>query len=464
MNWEQASKIIKKAWEEELETDDGSYYSSLIKKVLEKKELFFEAAKRFGTPQYILDEAVLKEKALNFKNTFREHIPNSEFFYAVKSNDLPYLVKKLRSYGYNADVASLFELRLALKLGFEKIIFTGPGKTVEELSLALDNPDKVIINIDNKDELESIIQIIKNKLKINNKIKISVRVNPDSAVMKTWSKFGVDLEDLKGVIEKIKSDNRLRLVGLHFHSSWNDTSERYCSNIKLIGEYLKKNFNDFSWLEFLDIGGGIYPEDQATLNKFSHKHMLKEIIEDLTEEKVDFDFSGYVIDEVDALEKFAVDISKSLNEYIFSLNKNIKIYFEPGRYVSNNSTHVLFTVICEKGDNVIVDGGMNLIGGLDFYEYLFSPIVNLSNPSLKLNKKIIYGSLCKADDLWGYSYFGEYCGKGDLMIVLMQGSYTFSRAWRLIKENAPYVVIEDGKIVLAKEKEKFEEKYNGCKF
>ncbi len=455
MKWDEVADVIKEAWEEEPDVDDGSYYKGHIEKVLDKKELFLESANKFGTPQYILDEDVLKEKALNFMETFRKYIPNSSFFYAFKSNDLPYLAKRLKSYGYNADVAGLFELKLALKLGFEKIIFTGPGKSDEELLLAIENKDKVVINVDNKDELDRVINLV------DDKVRISIRVNPDSSVMKNWSKFGIGLDELKEVIAKAKESYKVNLVGIHFHSSWNDTPERYCKNIKLIGDSLK---DELANLEFLDIGGGIYPEDQATLSKFSHNYVLREVVSEAADKKFDFDLSEFSVDEVDSLEKFGKEISNSLEKYVFPFNKDIKIYFEPGRYVSNNSTHILTKVIAEKNENVIVDGGMNLIGGLDFSNYLFSPIVNLSNPSFKLNKKIIYGSLCKADDLWSYSFFGKDCRKDDLMLVLMQGSYTFSRAWRLIKENAPYVVISDGKLILAKEKEKFSDRYSGCKF
>lgn len=74
MKWKEASKIIKKRWEEELDIGEGGYYKEHIEKVLAKKELFLKSVEKFGTPQYILDEDVLKEKALGFKNTFGKYI------------------------------------------------------------------------------------------------------------------------------------------------------------------------------------------------------------------------------------------------------------------------------------------------------------------------------------------------------------------------------------------------------
>lgn len=454
MKWQEASEIIKKAWDEMIETDDGSYYKEHIKRALGKSNLFLESIKRFGSPQYILDEAELGEKATFFINTFRKYVPNSEFFYAFKSNDLPYLVKVLKYAGYNADVGSLFELQLALKLGFEKIIFTSPGKSIEELKLAIAN--NVIINIDNEDELERIEGL-------GSAVRVSLRINSDEKIMQGWSKFGIKLENLKRVISGIKN---LKLVGLHFHCSWNATPERYCENIKLIGTYLKNNFSPefLSKLEFLDIGGGIYPEDQATLMKFSYKADLVEMIGEFSDRRTEFDPYKFYIEKVDSLEEFGKEISACLEEYIFNLNKDIRIYFEPGRYLNTNSTAILVKVIAKKENSVIVDGGINLIGGMDFAEYMFSPIINLSDPSFNLKRKIIYGPLCTPNDLWGYSYFGGDISNGDVLAVLQQGSYNFSRAWRFLKETAPYVVIKDGELILAKEREKFEERYFGCRF
>ena len=73
--WDEVSEIIRKAWEEEIETDDGSSYKEHIQKALDKKKLFFESIRKFGTPQYILDEEELRKNALDFIETFRKYKP-----------------------------------------------------------------------------------------------------------------------------------------------------------------------------------------------------------------------------------------------------------------------------------------------------------------------------------------------------------------------------------------------------
>ncbi len=86
----------------------------------------------------------------------------------------------------------------------------------------------------------------------------------------------------------------------------------------------------------------------------------------------------------------------------------LKIFFEPGRFIAIHSTSILLKVISIKDNEcVITNGGINLVGDYRFAEYSFAPIINLSNPSYKLKKKIIYGPLCDPSDLCGYSYFGE---------------------------------------------------------
>ena len=454
---------VRKIWMKRERIDDGAAFASYIRSL--KRDTLLESAKKFGTPQYILDKESVRERAEFFIKTFKKHIPNSRFFYAFKCNDFPLLIKTVKEAGFNADVAGLFELQLALKLGFDRIVFTGPGKNEEELELALKHDDKVIINIDNLDELLRLKDIIKKK-NINKTIMVGVRVNPDSSITKTWSKFGIELENLKDFMKILSEEPNLRLAGLHFHCSWNQTPERYVENITLIGNYLKANFSneELKSLKFLDIGGGFCPEGIATLTKSSQKGDLMSLLNDIEGVPLkEADPSSFGVDEMEPLEYFAREIASCLNKHIFPLNPSIEIYYEPGRFIATHPTSILLEVVSEKKDCVIVDGGINLVGDYRFEEYSFAPIVNLSNPSLKLKRKTIYGPLCDPSDFWGYSYFGKEIKKGDILAVLHQGAYTFSCCWRFIKPTARYVVFDKKGLFLGKERETFEERYTSCR-
>jgi diaminopimelate decarboxylase len=103
----------------------------------------------------------------------------------------------------------------------------------------------------------------------------------------------------------------------------------------------------------------------------------------------------------------------------------------------SKSTHILLKVLAVKDNNIIVDGGINMIGGYDADHTAF-PIINISKPSNKYNDAIVYGPLCDPNDLWGYGYYGGKASVGDIIIVMHQGAYTYATAWKFIKPISKY--------------------------
>ncbi len=444
--WKVISKEVRSILNEK-KPFDKNYFDEYIKNLIEKRELYLESAKRFGTPQYIVDENELEKRAKYFMEVFRKELPNIGFFYPFKSNDLPLLINILKNLGFNADVAGIFELKLALKMGFEKIIFSSPGKDEEELKLAIKNRDRVIISIDNLDELERVI-------KTTDELRVSFRLSPKGRDSAPWSKFGLNLSDFKKGLEKIKN-SKLRLIGIHFHSSWNETPDSYVENIELIGNFLREHKIN---LEFLDIGGGFFTEAEGTLFQGTPKGKLLAL---LNNTQSGFDGTDFFVEDPKDISIFAKEIAKAINKY----TSDLPVYCEPGRFITKHSTRILTRVLAIKEKGCIIDAGTNtLIGENSLAEYEYAPVLNLSNPSLKLNKFHIYGSLCAPYDIWGYQYNGSSINRGDILAILNQGAYTFSYAQRFIKPIAPYIILtKDNKLICAKEKEDFKDRYGKCK-
>ena len=154
--------------------------------------------KKFGTPIYCYSYEKLKKNVINFKENFKSFSPLICF--AVKSNTNVNLLREIRKLGYGADVVSIGELMKALKAGFnpKKIVFSGVGKTSNELNYAI-NKNILLINAESKSEIIEIEKIAKSKKKYVN---IGIRLNPNTDA-KTLTQISTGKKENKfGVIEK----------------------------------------------------------------------------------------------------------------------------------------------------------------------------------------------------------------------------------------------------------------------
>ena len=156
-------------------------------------------ASKFKTPLYCYSYKKLKENIYNFKNKFRSL--NPIICFAVKANSNLTLLKEIGKFGLGADVVSMGELTQVLKAGIKpkKIVFSGVGKTSEELSFAIDKKI-LLINTESKNEVLELERLAKNKKRIVN---LGIRLNPNTDA-KTLSKISTGKkEDKFGVSEKV---------------------------------------------------------------------------------------------------------------------------------------------------------------------------------------------------------------------------------------------------------------------
>ena len=131
--------------------------------------------KKFGTPSYCYSLNKIKSNIRNFKKNFRSI--NPLLCFAVKSNSNIQILKEIKKMGVGADVVSKGELLLAIKAGInsKKIVFSGVGKSQDEIKLAI-NKNILLINTESESEIDLIEKIAKVK---NKKINIGIRLNPN---------------------------------------------------------------------------------------------------------------------------------------------------------------------------------------------------------------------------------------------------------------------------------------------
>ena len=113
----------------------------------------YDIARKFNTPTYCYSFGKLKVNINHFKKNFKSLAPLICF--AVKSNTNVNLIKEIKKFGLGADVVSMGELIIALKAGInpKKIVFSGVGKTSNEIGYAIDKRI-LLINAESKSEIK----------------------------------------------------------------------------------------------------------------------------------------------------------------------------------------------------------------------------------------------------------------------------------------------------------------------
>ena len=189
------------------------------KKLTIEKVTLQKIAKKFGTPFYSYSYSKLKENIINFKRSFRSFSPLICF--AVKSNTNVNIIREIKRYGLGADVVSIGELMMALKAGVspKKIVFSGVGKTSNEISFAIEKKI-LLINAESLSEIKEINKIAKSK---NKKISVGVRLNPNTdaktlsqiSTGKKENKFGVNKNTFYKIINYCKNSKNIKIGRAH---------------------------------------------------------------------------------------------------------------------------------------------------------------------------------------------------------------------------------------------------------
>ena len=263
------------------------------KKLTVEKVNFQKIAKKFGTPFYCYSYSRLKENINKFKENFKSFSPLICF--AVKSNTNVNLIKEIKKFGLGADVVSLGELMIALKAGIKpnKIVFSGVGKTSNELNFAI-NKKILLINTESLSEIIEINRIAKLRRK---KVSVGVRLNPNTdaktlnqiSTGKKENKFGVNKNTFHKIVNFCKSSKYIDLKCLSVHIGSQILDHKpYGKMLNAVSHILNKTNHQF---EFIDLGGGMginysnknrtldYKKYNAAINNFLKKHKVKIIFE-----------------------------------------------------------------------------------------------------------------------------------------------------------------------------------------
>ena len=348
--------------------------------------------KKNKTPFYIYSENQITYNFLKFANTFRK--TNPLICFAAKSNSNSNILGILGRLGAGADVVSGGELLKALKAGIKpnKIVFSGVGKTEEELKIAI-NKRILLINCESESEAKLVNNLAK---KLKKKVSIGFRLNPNVdakthkniSTGKAENKFGLSIKNFKIFLKTINSFKNIKLEALSVHIGsqiLNDAPFRKTLNVmsKLIKE-LKLN------LKYVDLGGGFGinytdKEKPINLNKYS---------------------------------KLVHNFAKKLK---------CRIIFEPGRAIIGNTGLLISKIqFIKKGTNknfIILDAGMNDFMRPALYE-AFHKIIPISKKSSRMKDKIEFvGPICESTCKFGVYKNYPKVNENDFVAITNVGAY-----------------------------------------
>ena len=352
-------------------------------------------AKNYSTPTYFYSYDQLKRNIRTFKKNFESISPLICF--AVKSNTNINIIKLIKKFGLGADVVSIGELMIALKAGIspKKIVFSGVGKTSNEISYAI-NKKILLINAESKSEIKEIERIAKTKKK---RVNIGIRLNPNTdaktltqiSTGKKENKFGVDEKAFFEILKYCKDSNfiELKCLSVHIGSQILD-HKPYEKMLKVVNKILNKSNYDF---EFIDLGGGMgisYGDESKKLNYKKYNQAIKQFLK----------------------------------------NRRSKIIFEPGRSIIGNTGYLVSKIIyIKKNGNksfVILDAAMN-----DLMRPALYGAKHRILPSKKLNQKHknIYefvGPICESTDKFISIKNFQKLKEKDNIIICDVGAYGMS--------------------------------------
>jgi diaminopimelate decarboxylase len=215
-----------------------------------------------GTPCHVYSASLLTERFTRLDRAFAG-VPH-RIHYALKANSTLAVVRHLRGAGASADVNSGGELEVALAAGFEpsEIVFTGVGKTRDEIARAV-SLGVAALNAESFGEIDRIADAARSAGRTAN---VALRVNPDVEAgshrhISTGShrtKFGVSLDEAREMIDSVARHDRLRLVGLHVHVGSQITAvEPLARGVAVVVGFAQEISARGLPLSHLDIGGGL---------------------------------------------------------------------------------------------------------------------------------------------------------------------------------------------------------------
>ncbi len=347
------------------------------------------------TPYYLYSENIINRNVDEYINELKNI--DSLICYSVKANSNLSILSLFAKKGLGFDIVSGGELQRVIKAGgdMSKIVFSGVGKTDEEIEFALKN-NIYCFNVESQGELDRIETIASS---LNVKANISLRVNPEIDAKThpyittglSENKFGISQTDVLNTFKMISNSKSLNICGIDYHiGSQIVDLEPFTDSAKKVLSIINELKREHISLSHVDLGGGlgISYNDELPVKRGDYVRSVVEVFKDA----------------------------------------NLKIIFEPGRSIIGDAG-ILVTKVIEKKTNkygknfIIVDAGMNDLIRPPLYNafHKISSVVKNIAPTDSFD---VVGPVCETADFFGKDRRLS-ANIGDLIVIEDTGAYGF---------------------------------------
>lgn len=384
-----------------------------------------DAADIFGTPLYVYDLSIIESQYKKLQNAFKS-LDNYKVYFASKSLSNISILKFIKNLGLGLDAVSLEEIKTGIKCGFNKheILYTPNGVNFSEILEAKSLGVKI-----NLDSIESIKEFSNQHPNQS----ISIRINPgiyaggndNISVGHANSKFGIPEEFIKDLIIMDQED-KIKVTGLHIHTGSDIIkNNQFDEGVKKIFSIATK----FKRIESIDLGGGI---------------------------KIPY-FTG---DTETNLKDYASIIEKEYKKFKNKTGKELKLIFEPGKFLVSDSGYFITKVnYIKKANNncfAQVNSGFNHFIRPTLYKS-YHEVINLSNPNDQKEEYTIVGYICEKDTFAEKRKVSRI-SKDDILCFKNAGAYGYNMSSNYNSRLKPAeVCIHNNELKKIREGEKLED-------
>jgi diaminopimelate decarboxylase len=392
-----------------------------------------EIAESVGTPFYLYSYRTLTRHFSVFDKAFGE-FPHIVCF-SVKANSNLAVLSLFASMGGGADIVSCGELFRALRAGMDpkKIVFSGVGKTEEEIQQALEE-GILMFNVESEEELRKIDSVAG---RMKTRAAVALRVNPDVdpkthpyiATGLKKSKFGIAFEKAYQQYQEARRLQHIEIIGVdcHIGSQLTEVSP-FVDALKKLKELVSRLRKEGIRIRYLDLGGGLgitYDEEKPP-DPAEYAQALIEEMKDL----------------------------------------HCTLILEPGRVIVGNAGILVTRVLYNKeGDQrrfVIVDAGMNDLIRPSLYG-AFQEIVPVRRQE-KGEKAVadVVGPICESGDFLAKDRALPPLKAGELLAVMSAGAYGFAMSSNYnSRRRVAEVLVRDDRFEVVRARETYEDLIRG---